>query len=33
VGTVVGGLAGMMARVILAFGMIIWFVADVFVVN
>ncbi len=33
VGTVVGGLAGMMARVILAFGMIVWFVADVFVIN
>ena len=33
VGTVVGGLAGMMARVILAFAMILWFVADVFMIN
>jgi len=33
IGTVLGGLAGMLARVILAFGMVLWFVSDVFVVN
>lgn len=33
VGTVVGGLAGILGRVALAFGMIAWFVVDVFVVN
>jgi uncharacterized protein YqgC (DUF456 family) len=33
VGTVVGGLAGILGRVILALGMIGWFVVDVFFVN
>ncbi|MAS95511.1 MAG: hypothetical protein CMO55_20110 [Verrucomicrobiales bacterium] len=33
IGTVVGGVAGMIGRVILAFGMIAWYVGDVFVVN
>lgn len=33
VGTVVGGLAGMLGRVALALGMIAWFVVDVFLVN
>ncbi len=33
VGTVVGGLAGIVGRVALALGMIAWFVVDVFVVN
>lgn len=33
VGTVVGGLAGILGRVILALGMIGWFVIDVFFVN
>lgn len=33
VGTVVGGLAGILGRVALALGMIGWFVIDVFVVN
>jgi uncharacterized protein YqgC (DUF456 family) len=33
IGTVIGGLAGIAARVILALGMIAWFVSDVFVVN
>ncbi len=33
VGTVVGGIAGIIGRVALALGMIAWFVADVFVVN
>ncbi len=33
VGTVVGGLAGIVARVFLALGMIGWFVVDVFFVN
>lgn len=32
-GTVVGGLAGILGRVILALGMIGWFVIDVFFVN
>lgn len=33
VGTVVGGLAGIVGRVFLALGMIGWFVGDVFLVN
>ncbi len=33
VGTVVGGLAGIAGRVLLALGMITWFVGDVFVIN
>jgi uncharacterized protein YqgC (DUF456 family) len=33
VGTVVGGIAGIIGRVALALGMIGWFVVDVFVVN
>ncbi len=33
VGTVVGGLAGIVARVFLSLGMIGWFVVDVFFVN
>lgn len=33
IGTVVGGLAGIVARVLLALGMIAWYVGDVFVVN
>lgn len=33
VGSVVGGIAGIIGRVILALGMIAWFVVDVFVVN
>ncbi len=33
VGTVVGGMAGILGRVAIALGMIAWFVADVFVVN
>jgi uncharacterized protein len=33
VGSVVGGLAGILGRVILALGMIGWFVVDVFFVN
>lgn len=33
VGTVVGGLAGLIAKVILAFVMIGWYFADVFLVN
>ncbi|MCG8603196.1 MAG: DUF456 domain-containing protein [Verrucomicrobiales bacterium] len=33
IGTVVGGLAGIAARVILALGMVAWFVGDVFLVN
>lgn len=33
VGTVVGGLAGILGRVALALGMIAWFVVDVFFVN
>lgn len=33
VGTVVGGLAGMVAKMILAMAMILWYVADVFFLN
>lgn len=33
VGTVVGGIAGILGRVTLALGMITWFVVDVFFVN
>ncbi len=33
VGTVVGGLAGMVVKMILAMAMIVWFVADVFFLN
>ncbi|HRQ88168.1 MAG TPA: DUF456 domain-containing protein, partial [Bacteroidia bacterium] len=33
VGTVVGGLAGILGRVLIALAMIAWFVVDVFVVN
>lgn len=33
VGTVVGGAAGLVAKVILALGMIAWYLADVFVLN
>lgn len=33
VGTIVGGLAGIVIRVILALGMITWYVVDVFFVN
>ena len=33
VGTVVGGLAGMVGKMILAMAMILWFVADVFFLN
>ncbi len=33
VGTVVGGLAGMVGRTVMALAMIVWFVVDVFVVN
>ncbi len=33
VGTVVGGIAGILGRVLLALGMIGWFVVDVFFVN
>lgn len=33
VGTVVGGIAGILGRVALALGMIAWFVVDVFFVN
>jgi|688.fasta_scaffold304819_2 uncharacterized protein YqgC (DUF456 family) len=33
VGTVVGGIAGIIGRVLLALGMIVWFVVDVFFVN
>ncbi len=33
IGTVVGGLAGILARVLLALGMVAWFIGDVFVVN
>tara|TARA_R110002096_G_scaffold157669_5_gene322810 strand:+ start:531 stop:1073 length:543 start_codon:yes stop_codon:yes gene_type:complete len=33
IGTVVGGIAGIIARVVLAFGMIAWFIGDVFFVN
>jgi uncharacterized protein YqgC (DUF456 family) len=33
IGTVVGGLAGIAARVLLALGMVAWYVGDVFVVN
>lgn len=33
VGTVVGGIAGLIGRVALALGMIAWFVGDVFFVN
>lgn len=33
VGTVVGGIAGILGRVALALGMITWFVVDVFFVN
>lgn len=33
VGTVVGGVAGILGRVTLALGMIAWFVVDVFMVN
>ncbi len=33
VGTVVGGLAGILGRVLFALGMIAWFVVDVFFVN
>lgn len=33
IGTVVGGVAGLIGRVILAFGMVAWYIGDVFVVN
>ncbi|MEX2577623.1 MAG: DUF456 domain-containing protein [Verrucomicrobiales bacterium] len=33
IGTVVGGLAGLLGKVIVAFGMIVWYVADVFAIN
>jgi uncharacterized protein YqgC (DUF456 family) len=33
IGMVVGGLAGIAARVLLALGMVAWYVGDVFVVN
>lgn len=33
VGTVVGGIAGIIGRVLLAMGMIAWYVVDVFIVN
>lgn len=33
VGTVVGGIAGIVGKLALAFGMIAWFVVDVFLVN
>lgn len=33
VGTVVGGIAGVFGKVLLAFGMVGWYVVDVFVVN
>ncbi len=33
IGTVVGGIAGIIVRVVLAFGMIAWFIGDVFFIN
>ncbi len=33
VGTVIGGIAGLIGRVILAIGMLLWYVGDVFLVN
>ncbi len=33
IGTVVGGIAGLIGKVILALGMIAWYVGDVFVIN
>ncbi|MEM7601365.1 MAG: DUF456 domain-containing protein [Verrucomicrobiota bacterium] len=33
IGTVVGGVAGLVGKVILALGMIAWYIGDVFVIN
>lgn len=33
IGTVVGGIAGLIGKVILALGMIAWYIGDVFVIN
>ena len=33
IGSVVGGVAGLIGKLILAFGMLAWYIGDVFVIN